>query len=105
MQKSKESGFTFKINMGDRLYHLMTDTEQERKKWQTALSHSILTTKEINNLLKLKIKKNIDLVLKMYDVESSLPVRREKLKAKIETDIAKIQKRAGINPDNYNSDF
>lgn len=46
--------------MGDRLYHLTTETEGDRKRWQTALSVSIRTTKEINNPLKLVIKKNID---------------------------------------------
>jgi hypothetical protein len=30
MIKSKESGYTFKINIGDRLYHLMADTEIDR---------------------------------------------------------------------------
>lgn len=33
MSKSKESGFSFKINMGDRLFHLMTDSELERMKY------------------------------------------------------------------------
>lgn len=30
MSKSKEDGFSFKINMGDKIYHLMCDTEIER---------------------------------------------------------------------------
>jgi hypothetical protein len=30
MSSSKESGYTFKINIGDRVYHLMSDTEVER---------------------------------------------------------------------------
>lgn len=30
MTKSKEIGYTFKINIGERLYHLMADTEIER---------------------------------------------------------------------------
>ncbi len=33
MQKSKESGYSFKINMGDRLFHLMCDSESERVKY------------------------------------------------------------------------
>ena len=33
MTKSKESGYTFKLNMGDRLYHLMADSELQRTKW------------------------------------------------------------------------
>ena len=70
MSKSKESGFTFKLNMGDRLYHLMAETELERTKWQAALSASIRTTKEINNPLKIKIKKNIDPLIITYDSET-----------------------------------
>jgi len=30
MSKSKEEGFSFKINMGDKIYHLMCETELER---------------------------------------------------------------------------
>lgn len=67
MQKSKEAGFSFKINMGDRLYHLMTDTESERIKWTTALTTSQRTTKEVNNPLKIKLRKNIDVIVKIYD--------------------------------------
>lgn len=70
MSKSKESGYTFKLNMGDRLYHLMADSELERTKWQSALSASIRITKEINNPLKIKIKKNIDPLIKLYDEET-----------------------------------
>lgn len=40
MQKSKEAGFSFKVNMGDRLFHLMTDTESERMNWTVALRSS-----------------------------------------------------------------
>lgn len=32
MKKSKEKGYSFKINMGDRLYHIMTEAEIERSK-------------------------------------------------------------------------
>jgi len=31
MSKSKDKGFTFKLNVGDRIYHLKADTENERK--------------------------------------------------------------------------
>ena len=31
MEKSKEKGFSFKINTGDRLYHLMAEDENERR--------------------------------------------------------------------------
>lgn len=30
MTKSKETGYTFKVNIGDRLYHLMADSELDR---------------------------------------------------------------------------
>ena len=30
-ESSKEKGFSFKINMGDRLFHFMTYNEEERK--------------------------------------------------------------------------
>lgn len=33
MSKSKEKGFTFRINFGDRIYHLMADTETDRERW------------------------------------------------------------------------
>ncbi|CAD8107610.1 unnamed protein product [Paramecium sonneborni] len=90
MSKSKESGFTFKLNMGDRLYHLMADSEQERMKWISALNLSIKTTKEIQNLLKIKIKKNIDPIIKLYDEEHQLMIRREKIRQKLEQDISQI---------------
>lgn len=32
MKGSKEKGYSFKINMGDRLYHIMSETESEREK-------------------------------------------------------------------------
>lgn len=47
MSQSKEKGFTFSINMGDRLYHLMADTEVERRSWVAKLRSSILTIKEL----------------------------------------------------------
>ncbi|CAD8111062.1 unnamed protein product [Paramecium primaurelia] len=90
MSKSKESGYTFKLNMGDRLYHLMADTELERTKWQSALSASIRITKEINNPLKIKIKKNIDPLIQLYDEETHLIARREKIRIKLEQDMAAI---------------
>lgn len=33
MEKSKEKGYSFKINLGDRLFHLNTESEAERKKY------------------------------------------------------------------------
>ena len=30
MSNSKEKGFSFKINMGERIYHLQTDTDLDR---------------------------------------------------------------------------
>ncbi|CAK57824.1 unnamed protein product (macronuclear) [Paramecium tetraurelia] len=97
MSKSKESGYTFKLNMGDRLYHLMADSELERTKWQTALSASIRITKEINNPLKIKIKKNIDPLIQLYDEETQLIARREKIRQKLEQDIAAILKEEDVD--------
>lgn len=37
MQKSKETGFSFKINIGDLLIHLMSDLESDRVRWTEAL--------------------------------------------------------------------
>jgi len=37
MTKSKEKGFSFTINLGERLYHFMADTESERKNWVSCL--------------------------------------------------------------------
>lgn len=37
MATSKEEGFTFRINCGDRIFHLMTETSTERKNWINAL--------------------------------------------------------------------
>jgi hypothetical protein len=49
MQKSKESGYSYKINLGDRIYHMMAETESERMRWHSALKESCNTTKEVNN--------------------------------------------------------
>ena len=32
MAKSKEKGYSFKINIGDRLFHIMAEMEMERKR-------------------------------------------------------------------------
>jgi hypothetical protein len=37
MATSKEKGFSFKINMGERIYHLQTDTDMERQEWMNCL--------------------------------------------------------------------
>lgn len=91
MQKSKETGFSFKINIGDLLIHLMTDLESERVKWTEAFKQSIITCKEMNNILGLKITKNVDPILQLYDSEQSLINKREKLKAKINMTCEQIQ--------------
>jgi hypothetical protein len=49
MTKSKEAGYTFKINIGERLYHLMADTEIERQQWINAVKASQVTAREIVN--------------------------------------------------------
>ena len=33
MKKSKEKGYSFKINIGDKLFHINADSEAERKKF------------------------------------------------------------------------
>ncbi len=101
MIDSKESGFSFKINMGDRLFHLMTDSETDRTKlieisfyffrWTTALSQSIQTSKETHNPMGIKLTKNIDLIVSIYDRETSLIARREKLREKIDIDFYKVK--------------
>lgn len=48
MTKSKEKGFTFSINTGDRLYHLMASTEAERRIWVSKLKTSMITIKEMS---------------------------------------------------------
>lgn len=76
--------------MGDRLYHLIADSELECRKWQSALSKFIRTTKAINNPLKIKIKKNIDPLIKFYEEETQLLARREKIQQNLESDMAAI---------------
>ena len=48
MSQSKEKGFSFSLNMGERLYHLMADTEAERRTWVAGLKVAIGTAKELN---------------------------------------------------------
>lgn len=48
MSQSKEKGFSFSLNMGERLYHLMVETEIERRNWVQKLRVSINTSKELN---------------------------------------------------------
>ncbi|KAL4426634.1 hypothetical protein ABPG74_018712 [Tetrahymena malaccensis] len=93
MSKSKEKGFTFSINMGDRLYHLMAETAVERISWVSKLKTSIKTIKELNKG-NLKIKKNIDGILKEYDKHTSFIERRKSLREKIDADILKFKSAA-----------
>ena len=48
MSKSKEKGFTFKINMGERIKILMTETEIDRTCWMQSLKLSMVTAKEMS---------------------------------------------------------
>lgn len=48
MSKSKEKGFTLKINFGDRIYHLMAESETERVRWVSSLLLSAKNCKELN---------------------------------------------------------
>ncbi|CAK91004.1 unnamed protein product (macronuclear) [Paramecium tetraurelia] len=100
MQKSSDHGFIFKLNMGDKIYSLMANTENDRMKWQQALNQSMNTCKEINNKLNLNILKNINPVIRIYDMESSLPIRRQKIKEKLQNDIQRIELEQSINDQN-----
>jgi hypothetical protein len=68
MQKSKETGYSFKINVGDRIFHLMATTESERMKWHQALKVSFATTKEINNPFKVPHS----LIRRLYSIRTSI---------------------------------
>lgn len=46
MSISKEDGFTFRINCGERIFHLMSETSTDRKNWINALRKSMITAKE-----------------------------------------------------------
>ncbi|CAD8194073.1 unnamed protein product [Paramecium octaurelia] len=100
MQKSSDHGFIFKLNMGDKIYSLMANSENDRMKWQQALNQSMNTCKEINNKLNLKILKNINPIVRIYDMESSLPIRRQKIKEKLQNDIQRIELEQSINDQN-----
>ncbi|CAD8127401.1 unnamed protein product [Paramecium sonneborni] len=97
MQKSSDNGFIFKLNMGDKIYSLMTNSEKDRMKWQKGLNESMKTCREINNNLKIKIQKNINPIIRIYDMEQSLPIRRQKIKEKLELDIQRIELEQNIN--------
>ena len=80
--------------MGDRLFHLMTDSESDRIRWTTALESSMKTVKEMNNNLKIVITKNIDPIIKLYDSQQSLIVKKEKLREKILLDFEVIKNKS-----------
>ncbi|CAD8202780.1 unnamed protein product [Paramecium pentaurelia] len=100
MQKSSDHGFIFKLNMGDQIYSLMANSENDRMRWQHALNESMNTCKEINNKLNLNILKNINPIIRIYDMESSLPIRRQKIKEKLQSDIERIELEQSINNQN-----
>ncbi len=49
MTKSKDQGFTFTVNMGERIYKFMTESELDRKKWVKSLRQSAKTSREMHN--------------------------------------------------------
>ena len=55
--------------MGDKIYSLMATSENDRIKWQKALNESMKTCKEIKNKLNLNILKNINPIIRLYDME------------------------------------
>lgn len=54
MSTSKEQGFTFRINCGDRIFHVMVESSYDRKNWITALRKSVETAKEMNSNVNIK---------------------------------------------------
>jgi len=48
MTKSSETGFSFSINMGERLYHLMVEYATDRELWIQATKNSIKTAREMS---------------------------------------------------------
>lgn len=62
----------FKINMGDRIFVIATETELDRDKWIDALRNSVRNFKEMNGNkpqggAQIVIKKNIDKAIDIYD--------------------------------------
>jgi hypothetical protein len=69
----------------------MAPSETERKNWVNALTQSMKTAREMQHG---RIRKNIDGIIHIYDSAQTLPERRERLRAKMREDIARIQKLA-----------
>ena len=91
-ENSKEKGFSFKINMGDRIFHLNTDLKIEREKWVTALRKSILTSKETKGGGKILVKKNIDSIVNSFDeapANKKVQVIRERMNKDFDSIIEK----------------
>ncbi|KRX03678.1 hypothetical protein PPERSA_10362 [Pseudocohnilembus persalinus] len=106
MSTSKEQGFTFRINCGDRIFHVMVESSYDRKNWITALRKSVETSKEMNSGI--SVVKNIDKICQIYDYkdleekETDQEEKKKKLKEKIKADyillacLAKTPKRQDI---------
>ena len=88
MSKSKEDGFTFRINQGERIFIMMVEKENQRQDWIKCLRSSIKTSREINFG---GVKKNIDPILNIYDNVDQLMERRAKLRQKIDDDFMKFK--------------
>ncbi len=88
MANSKEKGFSFKINVGDRIYHLQTDTEIERQQWLSCLQQSMATAKELHNRNNIQIKKNLDQVIQLYLSGQGLKHRQDLLAARLRQEIS-----------------
>lgn len=96
MTNSKEKGFSFKINVGDRIYHLQTESDLDRQSWVKALGRSMITGREIKNLNNIEVKKNLDLVIEGFAGGKSQKEQKEWLSKRVEQDIQTIQARFSV---------
>ncbi|KRX01073.1 WD40-repeat-containing domain [Pseudocohnilembus persalinus] len=92
MSTSKEKGFTFTINTLKRLIHLMSDKETQRQEWMHAIQTSMMTAKELAKGGG-QVQKNIDTILKTYDLQQNPELKKAQLQEKIDQDIKNIEQK------------
>jgi len=66
MTKSKDKGFTFKIDMGETIYHLNAETLKENQQWTVAIELSKATAQQQARSRDGGLKKNIALIEKIH---------------------------------------
>lgn len=101
MSKSKEKGFTFRVNACDRIYQLMSDLETDRRRWVQALKNSTKTAKQLKKK-GISVVKNIDVIVKLYDTCPDKE-KKAKLQQKIIQDFDKLHESlipGKLNPQN-----